>query len=254
MPVFEVLTGSALGSLLGMRHALEPDHLTAVSTLVTSSSGERSNVRAAMLGASWGIGHTLSLVVVGAVLVVLRAEMPARVADIFELLVAIMLVALGVRAILIAVRQGPVGPTHTHHHGHVVHRHAGARPHVHVVRRGDSLWSIARRTGMDVNTLATMNGMQPGDTLRAGQKLRLTSASASNASRAKLASATAAATADASGARPVSYTVRAGDTLSAIARMFQVTVAQILDWNDITAHTLIKPGQKLTIRVSSRRG
>lgn len=137
MPVFEVLTGSALGSLLGMRHALEPDHLTAVSTLV---SGERSSVRAAMLGASWGIGHTLSLVVVGAVLVVLRAEMPARVADIFELLVAIMLVALGVRAILIAVRQGPVGPTHTHHHGHVVHRHAGARPHVHV-----GTWTLARR-------------------------------------------------------------------------------------------------------------
>ena len=137
MPVFEVLTGSALGSLLGMRHALEPDHLTAVSTLV---SGERSSVRAAMLGASWGIGHTLSLVVVGAVLVVLRAEMPARVGDLFELLVAIMLVTLGVRAILIAVRQGPVGPTHTHHHGHVVHRHAGARPHVHV-----GTWTLARR-------------------------------------------------------------------------------------------------------------
>jgi hypothetical protein len=137
MPVFEVLTGSALGSLLGMRHALEPDHLTAVSTLVT---GERSSVRAAILGASWGIGHTLSLVVVGAVLVVLRAEMPARVADMFELLVAIMLVTLGVRAILIAVRQGRVGPAHTHHHGHVVHRHAGARPHVHV-----GTWTLARR-------------------------------------------------------------------------------------------------------------
>ena len=130
----------------------------------------------------------------------------------------------------------------------------GARPHVHVVRRGDSLWSIARRTGMDVNTLATMNGMQPGDTLRAGQKLRLTSASASGASRAKLASASSTAALDSSGACSVSYTVRAGDTLSAIARMFQVTVAQILDWNDITVRSPIKPGQKLTIRVSSRRG
>jgi peptidoglycan lytic transglycosylase D len=132
-------------------------------------------------------------------------------------------------------------------------RGMSGRPHVHVVRRGDSLWSIARRSGMDVKTLATMNGMQPSDTLRAGQKLRLTSTSASGASRAKLASASAAAM-DASGARPVSYTVRAGDTLTAIARMFQVTVAQILDWNDITARSLIKPGQKLTIRVSSRRG
>jgi len=137
MTAFEVLTGSALGALLGMRHALEPDHLTAVSTLVT---GERSSVRAAMLGASWGVGHTLSLVAVGAVLVVLRAEMPAAVADLFELFVAVMLVALGVRAIALAVRQGPIGPTHTHHHGHVVHKHAGATPHVHVGQ-----WTLARR-------------------------------------------------------------------------------------------------------------
>ena len=131
-------------------------------------------------------------------------------------------------------------------------RGTGAQPHVHVVRRGDSLWSIARRTGMDVNTLAMMNGMQPGDTLRAGQKLRLTSNSASGGSGAKLTSSSHSA--EGSGARPVSYTVRAGDTLSAIARMFQVTVAQILDWNDLTAKSAIKPGQKITIRVSSRRG
>jgi hypothetical protein len=140
MPAFEILTGSALGSLLGMRHALEPDHLTAVSTLMTSVPGERSGVRAAMLGASWGVGHTLSLVIVGAALVVLRTEMPARVADVFEMFVAVMLVGLGIRAIVLAVRQGPIGPAHTHHHGHVVHKHAGATPHVHVGR-----WTLARR-------------------------------------------------------------------------------------------------------------
>ncbi len=125
------------------------------------------------------------------------------------------------------------------------------RQHVHVVRGGDSLWSISRRTGMDVKTLAMMNGMQPGDTLRAGQKLQLTSSSGGTSSRgAKLASSTSSSSAP----RPVSYTVRSGDTLSAIARMFQVTVAQIIDWNDIENHSAIKPGQKLTIRVSSRRG
>src|SRR5262244_3727847 len=110
MPAFEILSGSALGSLLGMRHALEPDHLTAVSTLVTAAPGERGRYRAAMLGAFWGLGHTLSLVV-------LRTEMPARISDLFELFVAIMLVGLGVRAIALAVRQGPVGPAHAHHHG-----------------------------------------------------------------------------------------------------------------------------------------
>ncbi len=60
---------------------------------------------------------------------------------------------------------------------------AGGRPHVHVVRRGDTLWAVARRTGMDVNTLATMNGMQPGDTLRAGQKLKLTASRTERRSR-----------------------------------------------------------------------
>jgi len=140
MPAFELLSGSALGSLLGMRHALEPDHLTAVTTLVTSAPGERGRYRVAMLGAFWGLGHTLSLVVVGAVLVVLRAEMPARVSDLFELFVAVMLVGLGIRAIVVAVRQGTVGPVRVHHHGHLVHTHAGATPHVHVGR-----WTLARR-------------------------------------------------------------------------------------------------------------
>jgi high-affinity nickel-transport protein len=137
MPALEILTGSALGSLLGMRHALEPDHLTAVSTLVT---GERSSYRAAMLGAFWGLGHTLSLVVVGAILVVLRAQMPARVSDLFELFVAVMLVGLGARAIMLAVRQGQLGPAREHHHGRLVHNHPGATPHVHVGK-----WTLARR-------------------------------------------------------------------------------------------------------------
>ena len=137
MPVLEIITSSGLGSLLGMRHALEPDHLTAVSTLVT---GERSSYRAAMLGAFWGLGHTLSLVAVGAVLVVLRAEMPARVSDLFELFVAVMLIGLGLRAIVLAVREGRTGPAREHHHGRLVHNHPGATPHVHVGK-----WTLARR-------------------------------------------------------------------------------------------------------------
>jgi membrane-bound lytic murein transglycosylase D len=118
--------------------------------------------------------------------------------------------------------------------------------HVHVVRSGDSLWRIARNNGISVNTLAMMNGMQPGDTLRKGQKLRLTSNSSSSSS-------SAAARADGSGNRKVTYTVRSGDTLSRIAKLFQVSVAQITTWNGISSRSTIKPGQKLTIRVSSRR-
>lgn len=137
MPVLELVTSSGLGSLLGMRHALEPDHLAAVSTLVTR---ERGSVRAALLGACWGLGHTLSLMIVGAALVLMRAEMPPAVSDSFELLVAVMLIALGVRAIRQARRQGVSGPPHVHQHGDLVHAHAGAPAHLHVGR-----WTLARR-------------------------------------------------------------------------------------------------------------
>jgi len=134
MPVLELLTSSGFGSLLGMRHALEPDHLAAVSTLV---SRERSSMKAALLGVCWGIGHTFGLIVVGAVLVFLRAELPPRIADVFELLVAIMLIVLGSRAVLQAVRQGPA---HLHNHAFAVHRHSGLPAHVHI-----GTWTLARR-------------------------------------------------------------------------------------------------------------
>src|SRR3954463_5224716 len=136
MPVVEFITSSGLGSLLGMRHALEPDHLAAVTTLV---SRERSGYRAAWLGVCWGVGHTLALVVVATALVMLRAEMPAARANLFELLVAAMLIGLGVRAIVIASRQGGGAAAHRHQHGFVVHTHGGA-PHVHI-----GAWTLARR-------------------------------------------------------------------------------------------------------------
>jgi hypothetical protein len=120
-----------------MRHALEPDHLAAVSTLVT---GERSGLKAAWLGACWGLGHTLTLLTAGAALVFLRAEMPARASDAFELLVAVMLVGLGLRAIYRAARQGPDGPVYPHHHGRLVHVHPGVPAHMHIGR-----WTLARR-------------------------------------------------------------------------------------------------------------
>jgi high-affinity nickel-transport protein len=137
MPLIELLTGSGLGSLLGMRHALEPDHLAAVTTLV---SRERNGFRAALLGAWWGIGHTLALLAVGASLVLVRAELPPSVSNLFELAVAAMLIALGVRSILLAAQQGPGGPRHLHRHGMIVHSHAAVPAHVHI-----GSWTFARR-------------------------------------------------------------------------------------------------------------
>ncbi|HTW37329.1 MAG TPA: LysM peptidoglycan-binding domain-containing protein [Steroidobacteraceae bacterium] len=115
------------------------------------------------------------------------------------------------------------------------------RPHMRVVvHRGDSLWAIARRHGVDVHTLALLNGLQPGDTLRAGQRLVLTSTSARVPA--------AYASGHAHSHRHLTYIVRAGDTLYGIARVFQVTVAEIVSWNRL-AHTALMPGQHLFIRL-----
>jgi len=88
--------GYLLGLAQGVRHAFEPDHITAVSTLVAEQRSARGS---AFYAACWGLGHALMLLAVGGALFVLRRQLPAYVAQLFELAVAAMLVALGVRAL-----------------------------------------------------------------------------------------------------------------------------------------------------------
>jgi membrane-bound lytic murein transglycosylase D len=114
---------------------------------------------------------------------------------------------------------------------------------VHVVRRGDSLWSIARRHDMDVITLANLNRIDPNDTLRAGQKLVL------SAQPAPSSYTDGPETAE---GRRVTYVVRRGDTLSEIARALRVSVANLRSWNDLGRNALIKPGQRLVAFVRAR--
>jgi membrane-bound lytic murein transglycosylase D len=111
------------------------------------------------------------------------------------------------------------------------------RPHVQIVRRGESLWTIAHRHGMNVNTLAMMNGMQPGDPLRAGQRLRLSSVVHPAAHQT---------------GRRITYTVREGDTMPQIAKLFQCSVPQLLAWNGLSSHSHIRTGQKLRIQLTTR--
>ena len=86
------LTAIALGALLGLRHATDADHVVAVTAIV---SRERSLGRAAGIGALWGIGHTLTLFVVGGAIVTFRLVIPARVGLVLEFGVALMLIVLG---------------------------------------------------------------------------------------------------------------------------------------------------------------
>jgi nitrile hydratase accessory protein len=111
IPQVGFVASAALGSLLGMQHAFEPDHLAAVATLMT---GERTSAKAAWLGACWGLGHTLTLLAAGAALVVFRAEMPLQATMAFELGVVLMLVGFGARAIYLAACGAMPRRTHTH--------------------------------------------------------------------------------------------------------------------------------------------
>lgn len=126
-----------LGLSIGMRHALEPDHLAAISTL----AAEHKNARAGLwLGALWGVGHSMSLLVVGGTLALLEAKMPEPVALGFELLVAVMIIALGFRAIVRSIREGRSGSLATHTHGGVAHTHSTPGAHVHM-----RSWTFATR-------------------------------------------------------------------------------------------------------------
>ena len=116
----------------------------------------------------------------------------------------------------------------------------------HVVRRGESLWSIARSNGINVNTLASINGMAPGDTLSAGKKLRLRGSSTSSSSNSSGATVLAAM------GEAMTYTVRRGDTLYDIARRFSVSIAQLLNWNGLSKQDALMPGQRLVMYVSGR--
>ena len=108
-----------LGFLLGMRHALETDHVAAVASLATRSRGIGDTV---LQGAVWGLGHTLTLFLFGSVVLLMDAVMPERLANGLELAVGVMLIVLGLD-VLRRVRR-----RHLHCH---VHRHADGTLHWH---------------------------------------------------------------------------------------------------------------------------
>ncbi|WP_053362637.1 sulfite exporter TauE/SafE family protein [Bacillus sp. FJAT-27251] len=105
----------ALGFLLGIRHALEPDHVIAVSTIASQS---KKLWHASLAGVFWGIGHTVTLFVVGLVVILMKNEISQQWAMSLEFLVGIMLVYLGVKTIL------SFNTIHFHKHEHDGENHA----------------------------------------------------------------------------------------------------------------------------------
>lgn len=144
-PVVSVV---ALGFVLGLQHATDPDHLVAVATIVTR---ERRFVDGALIGLLWGLGHTTTLMVAGGLVVALGVAIQRGVSTGLELLVAAMIVLLGALRLRDALqgigdaprghlladhdhvqehdRIHPGGAFHSHRHSHVDAAHAHAHLH-----------------------------------------------------------------------------------------------------------------------------
>jgi ABC-type nickel/cobalt efflux system permease component RcnA len=140
--------------LLGLRHASDPDHLAAVTTLIASQERERIR-KATSLGLLWGLGHASTLVAVGLPLVLLGQYLPERVAQAAEVAIGLIVVMLAVR-LLVRWRRGVF---HDHAHSHTsgethrhLHSHAGGSVHQHA-------HSVTLRTPLSAYGVGLVHGV-----------------------------------------------------------------------------------------------
>ena len=162
-----------LGFSLGLRHALDPDHLVAVSTIV---SEHKSLARSSLVGTFWGLGHTASLFVIGLVIILLRSSIPDRVALWMEMGVAVMLIVLGANVVWRVGRErgfkfhkhehahdGQPTHEHVHFHSHAAHDHRhrifrlGRRPFVVGMVHG-----VAGSAALTLGVMGTINSVALG--------------------------------------------------------------------------------------------
>src|SRR5216110_2891802 len=137
-----LLALAGLGLLLGFRHAFEPDHLAAVSTLATRQG---RLLDACRLGLAWALGHTASVGVVVAVIMLFGLHLPDRLWPAADFLVALLLIGLGGSVLLRYARGRWHLHVHTHRDGapHLhLHSHARGATHGHQHPRGDARRSL----------------------------------------------------------------------------------------------------------------
>lgn len=113
-----------LGFLLGLKHAIEADHVVAVTTIV---SEQRSLWRSSLVGVFWGIGHTISLFVAGVFVIFLQVTIPPNVAFVLEFMVALMIIFLGGQMFYQMLKRHKTSHTHQHSHNDLANSHT----HIH---------------------------------------------------------------------------------------------------------------------------
>ena len=140
-----------LGFLLGIRHAMDADHVAAVSTLV---SQHRSLTRSCLLGTFWGLGHTLALLAAGIATIALRLSISPELERTLEKGVGCMLILLGGHVLLRSLAAWRLH-THEHAHGDHSHRHIHLHPgavhghdHAHLLRMGGRPFLVGLLHGM----------------------------------------------------------------------------------------------------------
>ena len=116
----QLLALAGFGFLLGMRHATDADHVIAVTTILNRS---RRLLDTTLIGALWGLGHTITVLIVGTLIIVFNVVIPPPVGLAMEFAVALMLIALGILNLTgslswLTERMTPPAPIHAHDHLH----------------------------------------------------------------------------------------------------------------------------------------
>ncbi|MFA6168709.1 MAG: hypothetical protein WC700_18950 [Gemmatimonadaceae bacterium] len=158
--MLSALSAAVLGFLLGLRHATDADHVVAITAIVAR---ERTMRRAAWIGALWGIGHSITVFVVGGALIAFRVVIPPRVGLMLEFGVAIMLIFLGFSNLRGGAPVTPHGHTHEFDHRRpliigTVHGLAGSAAVAILVLAAipQTLWAFAYLVVFGVGTIAGM--------------------------------------------------------------------------------------------------
>jgi High-affinity nickel-transport protein. len=135
----QLLALAGFGFLLGMRHATDADHIIAITTILTRT---RRFVHSTLIGALWGLGHTVTVLAVGILIIGFNVVIPPPVGLAMEFAVALMLIALGILNLTgvmrrITERFTPPAPMHGHPHEHLhAHQDAPVHPHAHAHLHG----------------------------------------------------------------------------------------------------------------------
>lgn len=150
-----------LGFLSGLRHAFDIDHIAAISTIISRRPSIR---KSSLLGIFWGFGHTISLLLAGLIVLLLKITISEKLASFFELAASLMLVMLGIN-VLFAIKKEKIH-IHKHRHGEIEHIHlhshksADYHKHKHIQLRSSLIIGLIHGlAGSAALTLLVLSGV-----------------------------------------------------------------------------------------------